>query len=93
MRPVNPPPNDRRGRRLLRAGFALVATGCTVSVVIFPWLAGEPTAGQVEPVPRWASVASDLALVALSLGIVCFIARWIVRRRSAPGSSVSVHPG
>jgi hypothetical protein len=80
-RPDPGPPNLRR-RRLLHTGVALLTAGVVLSMIPYPWVAGDPTAGHPkEPVPTWANVVGVTGWVAIALGIVAFVSHWVVRRR------------
>jgi Protein of unknown function (DUF2510) len=81
VRPANAGP-DFGGRRLRRAAIVSFTAALTVPVVTYPWVGGDPAAGQVKTIPKWVDILAGIAVLGAAIGIACVIARWFVRRRA-----------
>ena len=57
----------------------LGGVGAAMVTDTFPFVAGDPEAGQPKIVPAWTSLVGGLGLGLLALAVVCLLARTVVR--------------
>src|ERR1700730_35129 len=72
---------ENRRRPLLRAGLTLLTAGFIMVTIAFPWIAGEPVKAQNQRVPTLVTVIEVIGFAAVALGVVCLVARWVMRDR------------
>jgi hypothetical protein len=75
------PVPSSRGRRLLRIAAISGALGFALLLLTFPFVYGDPAAGEEKVVPEWTVTVGRIGLGLIGVALVCLIVRGILRRR------------
>lgn len=75
------PVASERGRLLLRTAAVAGALGIALLLLTFPFVYGDPAAGEEKVVPEWTQATGRIGLGLFGVALVCLLARGVLRNR------------